>query len=137
MGKLTTFRELTREEKLAAFEAASFLLLARILVALVPLRFWRRKFGSVDTEQVGARCASSVRLVRQAVGRAMRNAPVGFICLPQALAARWMLARRGVASKLSIGARREDGRMALHAWLTSGEAWVTGDCDPREYALLA
>ena len=137
MGKLTTFRELSREEKLAAFEAATLLLLARALVTLVPLRYWRQKFGSLDGEQMGKSCTDTVRLVRRSVSRAMRNAPIGFICLPQALAARWMLARRGVASRLSIGARREEGRMALHAWLTSGEAWVTGDCDPREYALLA
>ena len=137
MGKFRTFRELKGDEKLAAFEAAFLLLAARGLVTFVPLRYWRGRFGTV--RQAGAlhdpdrEHASNI--VRRAIGRAMRNAPLDFICLPQALAGRWMLARRGHDSELSIGARRDErGQLDIHAWLTCGGHWVTGDCDPDEFS---
>lgn len=140
MGKLETFRDLSREEKIAAFEAAAFLLGARILVALVPLRIWRERFGTVSHAQ--RRPDPTLRhisgIVRRAIGRAMRNAPLDFICLPQALAARWMLSRRGIDSNLSIGALRADTHgPRLHAWLTSGGHWVTGDCNPEDFSPFA
>ena len=140
MGKLETFRDLSREEKFAAFEAAAFLLGARILVALVPLRIWREKFGKVSQarSQPDPSVGHASGLVRRAIGRAMRNAPLDFICLPQALAARWMLARRGIESDLSIGALRADARgPRFHAWLTSGGHWVTGDCNPDDFSPFA
>jgi len=141
MGKLATFAELDREERSAAFEAAAALLSARILVAFIPLRYWRDRFlhttaaqaiGSVATHE-----SKSIALVRQAIKRAMRNAPLDYICLPQALAARWMLDRRGIASELRIGAMHNDsGRSAVHAWLWAGGDFVTGDCDPSKFALI-
>lgn len=139
MSKLGTFRDLTPVQRKAAFEAAALLLLARILVALVPLKYWRDRFGTVarDVARMAPAPATcpTVRLVRQAIGRAMRNAPLDFICLPQALAARWMLVRRGIDSALHIGARREPrGEPRFHAWLLAGGQWVTGDCDPRDFS---
>ena len=141
MGKLATFRELSNAERLAAFEAAALLLAARILVFVVPLRFWRDHFAQdsslMHSAQPHPATCPTVRLVRQAIGRAMRNAPLDFICLPQALAARWMLARRQIGSVLHIGARhRADVAPRFHAWLLAGGQWVTGDCDPGEFALL-
>ena len=141
MGKLATFAELDGEERKAAFEAATALLSARILVAFVPLRYWRDRFkptarAPLDRD-ISDDDAKAIALVRRSIKRAMRNAPLDFICLPQALAARWMLERRGIASELRIGAlrKREDSR-ALHAWLRAGGDFVTGDCNLADYAVL-
>jgi len=141
VGKLGTFRTLSGEEKLAAFEAAALLLVSRILVALVPLRFWRKHFGAIGGQAEGENpdpaCARIAQVVRHAIKRAMRNAPLDYICLPQALAARWMLARRGVDSSLSIGVSQADAdQPRFHAWLMSGGQWVTGDCNPADFAVL-
>ena len=38
-------------------------------------------------------------------------------CLPTALVAQWMLRRRGVASRLCLGVRRDQSALAAHAWL--------------------
>jgi Transglutaminase-like superfamily len=38
-------------------------------------------------------------------------------CLPTALVAQFMLRRRGVASKLCLGVRRDASALAAHAWL--------------------
>lgn len=141
MGKLATFAELDWEERRAAFEAAAALLSARILVALVPLRYWRNRCVPASTLTSGSALADrerkSVALVRRSIKRVMRNAPLDFICLPQALAARWMLERRGIASELRIGALHKASEIRnLHAWLHAGGDFVTGDCNLADYAVL-
>jgi Transglutaminase-like superfamily len=38
-------------------------------------------------------------------------------CLPTALTVLWMLRRRGVASRLCLGVRRDQSALSAHAWL--------------------
>jgi hypothetical protein len=60
------------------------------------------------------------------------NAP----CLPTALVAQWMLRRRGVASRLCLGVRREASALAAHAWLEIDRRVVFGGTDVP-YAQIA
>ena len=56
--------------------------------------------------------------------------PFEAACLPRAMAAQWMLLRRGVPSRLVFGARRPaapGGGNDYHAWLTvDGERVIGG-----------
>lgn len=63
-----------------------------------------------------------------AVTRAAAHAPFSAVCLPQALAARRMLKRRGIASVIHFGARRGDAAKPIdaHAWLDAVGVKVTG-----------
>ncbi|EDL48645.1 hypothetical protein ED21_30609 [Erythrobacter sp. SD-21] len=78
-----------------------------------------------------------MRRVRLAMMRALNTVPASTNCLPQALAARWMLGRRGIEASLYIGTQRdESGLPRVHAWRKVGEEWVTGLCDEERYSLL-
>ena len=141
MGKLGTFLALDRRDRVATFEALSALAAAQALVRIVPPRKWRTRFGvatpHVDAAPLAKDQLEPVRRVRFAIARAARNLPTDPNCLPQALAARRMLERRGIESTLFIGAERgEDGTAHFHAWLKVGPEWVTGFCDEGRYALL-
>jgi hypothetical protein len=62
-----------------------------------------------------------------AVTRAARHVPFSAVCLPQAMAARIMLKRRGVDSVLHFGARiGQDKPIDAHAWLDAAGVEVTG-----------
>jgi hypothetical protein len=50
-------------------------------------------------------------------------------CLPTALAAQFMLRRRGIASKLCLGVRRDVSALAAHAWLEIDKQVVFGASD--------
>ena len=50
-------------------------------------------------------------------------------CLPTALVAQWMLRRRGVASKLCLGVRRDAAVLAAHAWLEIDGKIVFGSAE--------
>jgi hypothetical protein len=60
-------------------------------------------------------------------------------CLTQALAARYLLARRGVATRLHIGVARGDGGvLSAHAWLErDGRVLIGGDQSRSRYQVLA
>ncbi|QKG72459.1 lasso peptide biosynthesis B2 protein [Erythrobacter mangrovi] len=141
MGKLASFLALDGADRWATFEALFDLAVAQLRVRLVPPRKWRSSFGPIaaggDLVALDPDAIAPVRRVRLAVLRATRNLPTDPNCLPQALAARRMLERRGIASSLFLGAERDaDGKPRFHAWLKVGPEWVTGLCDESRYTLL-
>ncbi|MBT8427509.1 MAG: lasso peptide biosynthesis B2 protein [Erythrobacter sp.] len=138
MSKLRTFLALDSVDKIATFEAIAMVLYAKFLVASIPPRKWRNRFGAVATQSaVQGTDLATVRRVRLAIMRALNNVPGSPNCLPQALTGRWMLERRGIASSLFIGTQPDDtGKPQFHAWLKVGEEWVTGICEEDDYTLL-
>lgn len=141
MPKLRNFFALDGSDRIATFEAMGELLWANALVQWVQPRRWRRRFGSIGMQPAASieipADLATIRRIRLAVARARRNIPTDPNCLPQALAARRMLARRGIASQLYLGTTRDDaGVMRFHAWLKVGSEWVTGQCDESHYTLF-
>lgn len=133
MRKFRTALTLAPRDLALTAEAAVLLAGFWMLVRLVPPRHWR---GWAARPAAAATSESDTpRRVRRAVLRALRNMPMAPNCLPQALAARTMLHRRGVACALHLGATRsEDGEPRFHAWTVAEGLWVTGECDERRFA---
>ena len=98
------------DSRLLAVEAALLLAIARLLVKHVPFRHWRRWLVSAEPQSVAPapRRLPSVVHVARVVPRAAAMVPFDAVCLPQAMAGQWMLRRRGVPSRLSLGARRQN-----------------------------
>jgi hypothetical protein len=121
-------------------EAIALLLWARLLVALVPMRYWR---GSLGTMAGGGGAAGGpstwrdvprdLRIVARVVERAAARLPVHFKCLPRAMAVQWMARRRGLACTLRIGLARGAGE-PLHAWVDHGQVTVIGERPDQKYS---
>ncbi|GAA4644393.1 hypothetical protein GCM10023115_23530 [Pontixanthobacter gangjinensis] len=140
--KIRTFSDLPASEKFAFLEASILLAIARIVVDFVPLSKWRKQvaiktYQPCEAEQLGKPQREQARMVLRTIKRVGRNVPVKFVCLPQALTARWMLSRRNIPTELFLGTRREaEVNREFHAWLMAGDIMVTGNCDPEDYAIL-
>jgi len=123
--KLKTFLGKNSAERWLICEAIMLLGFARIIVLTVPIRLmapWISR--SPETESCDE--ALLVR-VRKAVTTAARNVPWNAVCLPQALAAKAMLARRGCGAAFHLGATRDaEGKLNAHAWLVAGGTIVVG-----------
>ena len=124
------------------FEVLTCLATARLLVRHVHFRRWRSTLGVLghdpETHETAAWSPAQLDLARatgREVARMARRAPFAAVCLPQAMAARWLLARRGIPSRIVIGSRRNeaDRALMLHAWLVVGGEVVTGASEREEF----
>jgi hypothetical protein len=65
--------------------------------------------------------------IARLVAMAARHTPVSNTCLHRSLALWWLLGREGFPSDLVVGARREPGGLAAHAWVEHGGAVINDD----------
>jgi hypothetical protein len=118
-------------------EAAGCLLVARLAVAVLPFRRLARRLGVLvppeDARAFTRRSAATLvhaRIaedVRWAITCAARHMPFAAVCLPQAIAGKIMLDRRGVSSVMHFGAGTGTHKpLDAHVWLSAAGVEVTG-----------
>ncbi|MGH6822023.1 MAG: lasso peptide biosynthesis B2 protein [Methylocella sp.] len=123
--KLSTFLGMSSADRLLVCEAILALALARLIVLTVPFRLLTPWLSRAPET---AACDEALLLcVRTAVATAARNVPWNAACLPQAMAAKAMLTRRGCGSSFHLGAGfNAQGKLITHAWLVAGGTIVVG-----------
>lgn len=136
------FRRTWRERGLY-LEALVFLCRAKLQLLFVPFRKLAPGFGAPQIE-TGAVISPTDRPiavdVSWAVQAVARHFPLGFVCLPQAMAAQRMLRRRGISSTLYLGVapdRADPRSIQAHAWLRAGDKIVTGEHEALRHQKLA
>ncbi len=128
---------MNNRRRLLAIEAVAWLLLARLALIFIPFPRLARRLGTFvppnDARALQARgggtrdAALFAEEIGWAVTRSARYVPFKAVCLPQAMAARVMLKRRGVSSVLHFGAGKgQDKPLDAHAWLDAAGVEVTG-----------
>lgn len=66
--------------------------------------------------------------------------PFQAVCLPRAMAGRWILGRREIPSRIVVGSRRgnpDEEEMLFHAWLMAGDIVITGAGELDRYRAFA
>ncbi len=117
MPRLHAFLALCGEDKRLLIEACARSLVAWSALKLLPFAW---VISSLGIEPSAARRADPVllRRIRWAVEAAARHMPLSLTCLPQALAASWMLQVRGFAPRMHYGvAASEVHGFEAHAWV--------------------
>ena len=133
MAKIATLRAMSSHERLLFLEAAVLLAVARFCVRFVRFRHYSRLLGS----QCGSGFPPSqhhiepenaeITAIGKEIHRAANNVPWEAVCLPQAMAGKWMLKRRRIGSELYLGVAKEGSAdLKAHAWLLAGGMPVTG-----------
>ncbi len=145
VSPITKFFRQPGRRKRAFLEAAIRLSFAQILVSTLPYSWWSHTLGMhVETHSELEQPTSdptSVQTVVWAIETASRYLPWSPVCLPRAMAMKWMLGRRDVNSVLCIGilmnALKLDKDANLHAWLTVGSDTVSGADADGDFKLIA
>jgi hypothetical protein len=130
-------------ERKLLVEAFLLLAVARLAILILPFRWLAVTLGkrlaesdsTISQEDVQNAC-----MIGRAVSAAARNTPWESVCLPQAVAAQWMLKRRHIAGTLYLGvAKNETGpeKLTAHAWLQCGDAILTGADNHRQFTVIA
>lgn len=132
--KLATAARMRHADRRLVVEAMAALLTAR-LRTLLPFRVLARHLGGMVSPtglptppaHLSAGEEAGVFAVRWAIGAVAPWLPFRTQCLQQAIAARAMLARRGIGSILHLGVGDPTGtKLVAHAWLDAGRLQVTG-----------
>jgi len=127
-------------------EAVLCLLAARLALIFVPFPNLARRLGRFVPPDEARRLmvpstspqAQTATDIGWAVTRAARHVPFKAVCLPQAMAAQWMLRRRAIASAMHFGATRGTEKpLDAHAWLDAAGIEVTGYPVAACYAEIA
>jgi hypothetical protein len=145
---LRRFAQVNNRRRGLVLEAVAWLLLARLGLLFIPFPRLARHLGTfvapADARALQAslqRSPEQARLAEEigwAVTRSARYVPFKAVCLPQAMAARIMLKRRGVSSVLHFGAAKgTDKPLDAHAWLDAAGVEVTGYPVARDFAEIA
>lgn len=129
-------------DKLLICEIWTSLAVARLMVAFMPFGWWRKALGPIDgdgpaSDEVDRAATERACRLGRAVERVGNRAWFAPVCLPRAMAARWILARRRIPSQIVFGSRRSDetadSKLLFHAWLKVGEVVVTGDWERETF----
>ena len=145
---LLRFGQIDNSRRALLPEALTYLLVARLALIFVPFPQLARRLGSfvpptdpraapagTEPDSEAARLAQEISW---AVTRAARYVPFKAVCLPQAMAARLMLKRRGVKSVMHFGAAKGALKpLDAHAWLDAAGVEVTGYPVAENFAEIA
>jgi transglutaminase superfamily protein len=94
-------------------------------------RFLSIESALKDSAEVDRRAALTAHMVSVADW----NSPLHPSCLAKSLTLKWLLMRQGIAADLRIGIRKENEKMAAHAWVErNGTALNEPEEHHRHYA---
>ena len=145
---LLRFGQVDNRRRVLLPEAVLCLLAARLALIFVPFPRLAQRLGAfvppTDPRASALETAAALdhagiaREISWAVTRAARYVPFKAVCLPQAMAARVMLNRRGVRSVMHFGAAKgTDKPLDAHAWLGAAGVEVTGYPVAENFAEIA
>ncbi len=99
-------------------------------------RAWMDRHVSSNRSEPANAALEATRVARL-VSVAAHRGPYRANCLRQALVAWWLLGRRGVATNLVIGVRKDAQGFAAHAWVErNGEVIVGGADSPERFQAM-
>ena len=137
MRRLRKFLARSRSERLLLLEAAGWLAVSRLAVLLLPFRRIAPRLGQhmIESDFESSDDALS-RNIGWAVEAAARHVPWQAVCLPQAMAAKAMLRRRGIDCTLYLGVVTDE-ELKAHAWLRAGSRIITGREGFRSHTVVS
>lgn len=141
MNRVKKFLRHAGSERWLLIEALGCLCWVKAVLLLVPFRWIAPRLGRQMAESPSSLNPPERELalrVSWAVQAVSRHVPLGFVCLPQAMAAKWMLRRRGLPTTLYLGLRRGEAlKVAAHAWLRAGDKILTGAPGQHNHQVIA
>lgn len=111
----------------------------RFRIRFIPMKYLRKSFGieGEESPEEGTReDYRYARTVAEYVNRSANNTPWESKCLVRALTAQKLLKKKGIPTTMYLGVKREGEKMVAHAWIRTGQLYVTGG-NGAEYATVA
>ncbi len=144
-NRIKKFTALDRDERKLFLEAYITLGIMRFLILTIPFK-WLTRFlvqspaDDIHVSPLNPLQQPVVSAVARSIYRAAAHTPWESVCLPQALTAHRMLARRRVQGRFYLGLRKNaKGAEPLeaHAWSQAGNIVVTGGRGVENFTVVS
>lgn len=131
---IAKWRYLTREEKVAWLQAAVCLICIGTSLKVFSFAMFRDLYGKAAKGNANDFTSlEEVQRVTWAVRSAAAHLPITLLCLPQALATKYLL-RNTASTDLHIGvAATEEGAFIAHAWVEREGKIIIGESTDGRY----
>jgi len=140
LSPLRRFRQRPWRDQWLFVRVFILLSLARLAINCIPFSTLAKHLGTPLVEsptQIPPSQLEEAQRIAWAVSTASRYTPWNSNCFPQAIAAKYLLQRRGIASTLYLGAAfKQRTELEAHAWLRCGEYYVTGGKGHRRFGMV-
>ena len=140
---MAKWRRRDRMERRLLLEAFLLLGIARLGVLILPFRWLAKSLGQYMQEDQTSVLSADLQMARL-IGGAVRSAagytPWESVCLPQAVAAKWMLRYRHIPCTVFLGVMKDQTKpekLAAHAWIRCGQAILTGAKGHQQYTVVS
>lgn len=126
--KIYKFIKLENKRKVLFIKAFIILGISRALVLSISFKNLSKNLGTHGMETSYEECEdiNTIRLIKWAVNTAAKFTPWNSNCLAKAITAQRMLSKRKISSTMYFGVIKEKGELKAHAWLRSGNTYITG-----------
>ena len=129
---------LSRNDKKLLLEATITLFWVKLMVMLIPLRWYAKVLGVEHTISPEELYENEIIFkISMAIARGRKAFPWKTMCLCEAVTAKIMLTRRKVVSTLYLGVAKENGALIAHAWLRCGTGYVTGKRGMEKFTVVS
>jgi hypothetical protein len=134
------FIRLSKENKYLYLEAFTDLFLAKIMVTMIPFRFYASALGEKKNNPITT-CKNTdpviIHAVKQVICKMCNFTPWENTCLIQAIAGKRMLKRRKQQNTLYLGLMYNNAdKLEAHAWLEAGKIIVTGEKNRENHTVI-
>jgi len=130
------FSKYSCQERSLILESFVLLGVGRFLVKMIPFKQVAPKLGIINGSEImylDDDSKAQSKLIARLVNYTSRFTPFTSNCFNKALAAHFMLRRRGISSTLILGVAKYKEKMEAHAWLTSGDQILTGGYEHERF----
>jgi hypothetical protein len=128
-----TVRALSWTDRTLLLQAACALVVTAPLVRVFGIRRLTARFGQslppAGRAPVAARDVGRARTIARMVAMASRHTVGPSTCLHRSLTLWWLLGRHRIPSDFVLGARKEEGGLAAHAWVEYRGKAINDDPD--------
>jgi len=141
MRTLRKLRDLSWPDRFLLLETLLWLAVSRLALLAVPFKYVAPHLGTHLAEtgrDLDPHRETLVLRIGWAVRLVAPHTPWQSTCLAQAIAASWLLRRRGIPSTLYLGLAKDAAdQWQAHAWLRCGPHILTGDTALRRFAIVS
>lgn len=127
---INKFVKLPINKKILLIKACFITALTRIVIVLLPFKFYKSFLGNNKKEHpispLNTKVYRDLHEIRWAILTVSKYTPWKSLCLVQALTCKIMIRKYNLKTTIYLGVNNKNRELKAHAWIRCGDMYITG-----------